>query len=61
MSTFIASFVASSLGFYLLMLLLVFGGILFYTLYKKGDVLAEVSHGRTVFKLQAKEKHSDRK
>lgn len=61
MSTFIVPFVPSSLGVYLLMLPLILGGILVYTLYKKGDVRAQVSHGRTVFKLEAKEKHSDRK
>ena len=36
--------------------LLVAGGLVFYALYKKGDVRAEVSHGRTVFKLEAKDR-----
>jgi hypothetical protein len=43
--------------------LIVSGGfaLMWYTIYKKGDFRAELSHGRTVFKLEAKEKHSDRK
>ena len=41
--------------------LLVTGGLVFYALYKKGDVRAVVSHGRTVFKLEAKERKVVRK
>jgi hypothetical protein len=32
-----------------------------YTIYKKGDFRAELSHGQTSFKIEAKEKDSDRK
>jgi hypothetical protein len=37
-------------------ILLVIGGLVFYALYKKGDVRAMFSHGRTVFELEAKER-----
>lgn len=36
---------------------LVTGGLVFYALYKKGDVRAIFSYGRTVFKLEAKERN----
>jgi hypothetical protein len=34
------------------------GGLVLYALYKKGDVRAEMSHGKTVFTLEAKEQRS---
>jgi hypothetical protein len=45
----------------LVLLTVAFGGVLrvgalFYALYKKGDVHAVISHGRTVFELNAKER-----
>ena len=38
--------------------LLVVGGIVWYALRTKGDVCAMFSHGRTVLKLEAKERYS---
>jgi hypothetical protein len=37
---------------------LVGGALTLYALGKKGDVRAVLSHGRTVFKLEAKERNS---
>lgn len=34
---------------------------LFYALYKKGDVHAVISRGRTIFELDVKERRSERK
>jgi hypothetical protein len=47
---------------YLAIFLLVGGGLalMWYALREKGDVSAQISHGRTIFKLEAKEKYSDR-
>jgi hypothetical protein len=42
-------------------LLLVAGGLVWYALRTKGDVRAVFSHGRTVFKLEAKERNLNRK
>jgi hypothetical protein len=36
--------------------LLVAGGLVFYALYRKGDVSAEFSYGLTTFKLEAKDR-----
>jgi hypothetical protein len=41
--------------------LLVTAGLVFYALRTKGDVRAVVSHGRTLFKLEAKERKSGHK
>jgi hypothetical protein len=41
-----------------IMAFLIVAAILVYALWTKGDVLAEVSHGHTVFKLEAKERRS---
>jgi hypothetical protein len=41
---------------FLAVLFLVAGGLVWYALRTKGDVRAEVSHGRTLFKLEAKER-----
>jgi hypothetical protein len=46
---------------FLLSLLLVVGGLVWYALRTKGDVRAVFSHGRTVLKLEAKERNSRRK
>jgi hypothetical protein len=40
---------------------LIVGALVWYALHTKGDVRAEVSHGRTVFKLEAKERKSARR
>jgi hypothetical protein len=36
--------------------LVVAGGLVFYALYRKGDVSAEFSHGPTSFRLEAKDR-----
>jgi hypothetical protein len=39
----------------------VYAGIVFYALYRKGDVRVEYSHGTTVFKLEAKDRQSTKR
>jgi hypothetical protein len=51
----------SNLALLVIAALLVTGALVFYALRTKGDVRAEVSHGRTVFKLEAKERKAARK
>lgn len=36
-------------------------GLVFYALYRKGDVSAEFSHGLTTFKLEAKDRARGRR
>lgn len=57
-STVISAFssVSGNLTIFLAICLLCAGGLVWYALHEKGDVRAELSHGRTVFKLEAKEK-----
>lgn len=59
------NFVTSGLpimGFVLLIAVLVCGGLIFYALRCKGDVFAELSHGKTSFKINARDRQSiDRK
>jgi hypothetical protein len=50
------SILPSNLTLLMIAVLLVTGVLVFYALRTKGDVRAEVSHGRTVFKLEAKER-----
>jgi len=45
----------------LVSLVLVFGGLVWYALRTKGDVQAVFSHGRTVLKLEVKERSSTTK
>jgi FtsH-binding integral membrane protein len=56
----VVSIVPNNIAFLFGIILLVAGGLVWYALRTKGDVRAEVSHGRTVFKLEAKERKSDR-
>jgi hypothetical protein len=35
--------------------------VIWYAIYKKGDVRAEISHGKTVFRLEAKERRVKRR
>jgi len=55
------SSVPGNLVLYFVIFLLVTGGLVWYALYQKGDVRAELSHGRTILKLEAKERKSDRR
>jgi hypothetical protein len=50
-----------NLAVYLVIFFLVCAWLVWYALYKKGDVRAVVSHGKTVFALEAKERKSDRR
>ena len=38
------------------LLLFIAGALVWYALYRKGDVRAEFAHGKTVFKLEAKDR-----
>ena len=40
--------------------ILVFAGLVFYALRSKGDVSAELSHGKTSFKLEARGRSASR-
>jgi len=61
-TSFAVSFVSSDTAvFFAIVLLFVVGGLVWYALRTKGDVRAEVCHGRTVFKLEAKERKSGRR
>jgi hypothetical protein len=54
----VLSILPSNLALLVIAVLLVTGGLVFYALYKKGDVRAVMSHGKTVFTLEAKERRS---
>jgi hypothetical protein len=56
MSVSALSSVPGDIAIYLAIPLLFFGGVVWYALYKKGDVRAVFSHGRTILKLEAKER-----
>jgi hypothetical protein len=49
------------LWIFLSVVALTVGVIVLYALYCKGDVFAELSHGPTSFKLQAKERPKQKK
>ena len=51
----------AALSLLIAVVVVVFGGLIFYALRYKGDVSAEVSHGMTSFKLQAKERPQRRR
>jgi hypothetical protein len=44
-----------------LTIIIVFGGLVFYALRIKGDVFAELSHGKTTFKFDAKDRRNPKK
>jgi hypothetical protein len=46
----------NNLAVYFVIPLLIVGCLIWYALYRKGDVRAVVSHGKTVFELEAKER-----
>jgi hypothetical protein len=54
------SILPSNLVLFVIVIFLIAGGLVFYALYKKGDVRAVMSHGKTVFTLEAKERRSKR-
>jgi len=55
------SLVPANVIVFLAVFLLVAGGLVWYALRTKGDVRAVFSHGRTVFKLEVKERNLNRK
>jgi hypothetical protein len=55
------SILPSNIMIFFGIVLLVVGGLVWYALRTKGDVRAEVSHGQTVFKLEAKERKLNRR
>jgi hypothetical protein len=52
------SILPSNFELLIIAVLFVMGGLVLYALYKKGDVRAVVSHGQTVFTLEAKEQRA---
>jgi len=56
----IISLLPGGLATFVVVLLMILA-VLVYALHCKGDVRAVLSHGRTVLKLEAKERHSTRK
>jgi hypothetical protein len=55
MTDFLSS-IPAGLWFIIAVVVFVFGGLILYALHSKGDVFAELTHGATSFKLQAKER-----
>lgn len=58
------TYIESSLplfAFLALTVVIVFGGLVFYALRIKGDVFAELSHGKTTFKFDAKDRRLRRR
>ena len=50
----------TSLAMLFCFLIIVMGALIWYALYRKGDVSAEVAYGKTRFTLQAKEPDSEK-
>jgi hypothetical protein len=46
------------LALLILIIILVFGGLVFYALHTKGDVFAELSHGKTAFRFDARDRRN---
>ncbi len=58
------TYLESSLPFLALVVLtviIVFGGLVFYALRTKGDVFAELSHGKTAFRFDARDRRNTKK
>jgi hypothetical protein len=49
------------IAFVALVVVIVSGGLIFYALRNKGDVFAELSHGKTVFRIDAKDRPNTKK
>ena len=49
------------LAFVVLTVIIVFGGLVFYALRTKGDVFAELSHGKTAFRFDARDRRNTKK
>ncbi len=48
------------LGWAFIVIVIVCGILVWYALRSKGDVFAEVSHGKTTFRINAKDKRSSK-
>jgi hypothetical protein len=61
--TFSSSLFATPLNIAIIfaLVVLIFGGLVWYALRVKGDVRAVFSHGKTVLELEAKERNPTRK
>ncbi len=44
-----------------LSIVIVFGGLVFYALRSKGDVVAELSHGKTSLKIDARDRRNTKR
>jgi Ni,Fe-hydrogenase I cytochrome b subunit len=44
-----------------LTIIIVFGGLVFYALRTKGDVFAELSHGKTAFRFDARDRRNTKR
>jgi|GEM_PF-3475997 len=55
MTTSLVVALQSGMGIAVVVLLVV-GALIWYALYRKGDVRAEFTHGKTVFKLEARDR-----
>lgn len=58
---FAVSIVPNDIAVFFAVVVLVAAVLVWYALRTKGDVRAEVCHGRTIFKLEAKERRSGRR
>lgn len=56
-TSFALSLISGNIEIFLAVIFVSAVGLVFYALYKKGDVRAVFSHGRTVFRLEAKERN----
>jgi hypothetical protein len=48
-------------AFVALTIIIVFGGLVFYALRIKGDVFAELSHGKTTFRFDARDRRNTKR
>jgi hypothetical protein len=49
------------LALLVLTIILVFGGLVFYAFRTKGDVFAELSHGKTAFRFDARDRQNTKR
>jgi hypothetical protein len=48
-------------GFAVLTIIIIFGGLVFYALRTKGDVFAELLFGKTVFRFDARDRRNTKR
>ena len=49
------------IAFVALVIAAIGGGLIFYALRNKGDVFAELSHGKTTFRIDARDRRNSKK